>query len=104
MNISGIRPSTGFYDENAVKFHTDIDLGSMSAEELENEKPPLEYGPAATVSLSTSQDEIGFRSLDVQKAVSDMQNDETIQRYQYFVQNKEGTEGTDTPGMENFTL
>lgn len=129
MNISGIRPSIGFYDQNSIRIRPE--LSSMSVEEV---TPVV---PEENASASVSEEEIAaarsgqtfgsydfasqykpgtvhemkgvdsdIKSLDVEKAVSDMQKDSAIHRYQYFVQNKPNQNSETSPirGSENFTL
>ena len=132
MNISGIRPAMGFYDQNSIRFRPEF--GSMSIEEEIAPAIPSEeeastsvisdeeiasarkgqtfgsydfasqYKPGAVHNLKGVDSDI--KSLDVEKAVSDMQKDSAIHRYQYFVQNKpnNGLDSSATRGTENFTL
>jgi len=129
MNISGIRPSIGFYDTNSIKFRQDI--GSMSINETE-EEPNVDiastsvseedvvatrksqnfgaydfakqYKPDEQFELKGSDSDI--KSLDVEKAVNNMQKDSIIHRYQYFVQNKgaQNSESVNDKGIEDFSL
>ncbi|MBR4706506.1 MAG: hypothetical protein IKP29_00455 [Pseudobutyrivibrio sp.] len=130
MNISGIRPSNGFYDDTNIKFRPE--LSSMAADELEDSKVEesaaastaisdeevaaaragqtfgsydfaSQYKPGEIHSLKGTDSDIG--SLDIKKAVTDMQKDSAIHRYQYFVQNKKDSNGAQPQkGTENFTL
>ena len=64
-----------------------------------------QYEPDATYELKGADSDI--RSLDVAKAVSDMQKDELIHQYQYFVGQDLGTNTPATPsirGAEDFSL
>lgn len=61
--------------------------------------------PKATYDLKGADSDI--RSLDVEKAVSDMQKDELIHQYQYFVGQDLAVEASQTPSMrgaEDFSL
>jgi hypothetical protein len=128
MNISGIRPSVGFYDQNSIRFNPA--LSSMSIEETQ--EPAVEetsasvssdeemaaarqgqtfgsydfasqYKPGEVHELKGTDSDI--KSLDVERAVNDMQKDSAIHRYQYFVQNKgKGEDNSAARGSENFTL
>lgn len=130
MNISGIRPSNGFYDDTKIKFRPE--LSSMAADEIEDSKVDentaastaitdeevtaaragqtfgsydfaSQYKPGEVHSLKGNDSDIG--SLDIQKAVTDMQKDSAIHRYQYFVQNKQDNNGAaPAKGTENFSL
>ncbi len=130
MNISGIRPSNGFYDDINIKFRPD--LSSMAADEIEDVNVDestaastaisdeevaaakagqifgsydfaSQYKPGEIHSLKGTDSDID--SLDIQKAVTDMQKDSAIHRYQYFVQNKQDNNGAAPAiGTENFSL
>jgi len=129
MNISGIRPSVGFYNENSIMFRpefsslaldeaqeeslADSSISSLSEEDIKavREKQTFgsydfasQYKPDVTYDLKGVDSDI--KSLDVEKAVSDMQKDSAIHRYQYFVQNKPSSTVTDSTvsGTENFSL
>ena len=132
MNISGIRPSMGFYDQNSIRFRPEFGSASIeeevapavpaeeessasvvSEEEIASAKKRQTFGsydfasqykPGAVHELKGADSDI--KSLDVEKAVSDMQKDSAIHRYQYFVQNKpnNGLDSGQTRGSENFTL
>ncbi len=129
MNISGIRPSVGFYDQNFIKIRPE--LSSMAVDEI---APEIEadsssqvvsdediaaarsaqtfgsydfasqYKPGVAYEMKGADSDI--KSLDVEKAVSDMEKDSAIHRYQYFVQNKTNQEVAEAPirGAENFSL
>ncbi|SEK95693.1 hypothetical protein SAMN02910377_02284 [Pseudobutyrivibrio ruminis] len=129
MNISGIRPSIGFYDQNSIRIRPE--LSSMSVEETVTDIPEesssasvteediaaarsnqtfgsydfaTQYKPGTVYDMKGSDSDI--KSLDVEKAVSDMEKDSAIHRYQYFVANKatSTTETTPVRGTENFSL
>lgn len=128
MNISGIRPSIGFYDYNSMRIRQE--LGSMAMDQSEEE--PLADNPATSLSEDdivasrksqtfgaydfASQYKPGesyelkgvdsdIKSLDVEKAVSSMQKDSIIHRYQYFVQNKPSQNSSESnSSVEDFKL
>ncbi len=132
MNLSGIRPSTGFYEHNSIRFRPE--LSSLAAEETSAQDLADE---GSTASATVSEEEItkiragqtfgsydfasqykpgtvhelkgadsDINKLDIEKAVNDMQKDSAIHRYQYFVQSKNNANPTSTSqsGTENFTL
>ncbi len=129
MNISGIRPSVGFYDQNFIKIRPEF--SSMAVDEI---TPEIEVDSTSTVvsdediAAARSAQTFGsydfasqykpgvsyemkgadsdIKSLDVEKAVSDMEKDSAIHRYQYFVQNKTNQDIAESPirGSENFSL
>ena len=129
MNISGIRPSIGFYDYNSMRIRQE--LGSMAVEEPEEEALVEEnpttsvseedivaarksqtfgsydfatqYKPGESYELKGADSDI--KSLDVEKAVSSMQKDSIIHRYQYFVQSKPTEKPAETnSSVEDFKL
>ena len=128
MNISGIRPSIGFYDYNSIRIRQE--LGALAAEEPEKESlvenPEIsvteddiaearknqtfgnydfasQYKPGETFELKGVDSDI--KSLDVEKAVSSMQKDSIIHRYQYFVQNKPSQNDSEkAASVEDFRL
>ena len=131
MNISGIRPSVGFYDQNSIRFNAEF--GIHANEEIKEQAPAVEE---ESVKVSISDEEIAkargsqtfgsydfasqykpdevhelkgvdsdIKNLDVEKAVSDMKKDTAIHRYQYFVQNKGVTgEAAQPRATEDFSL
>lgn len=128
MNISGIRPSTGFYSYNEIKKpeQASDDAVRISTKPETVEQPPQtkersqevearqtfgaydyvsQYNPDATYALAGEESDI--RSLDVERAVSDMQKDAVIHQYQYFVGQEMGTNVSPTSvvrGVEDFSL
>ncbi len=129
MNISGIRPSIGFYDQNSIRIRQE--LGALPVEE------PVEVAPNTDATSSVTEEEIAsarkgqtfgaydfasqykpgevhelkgadsdINSLDVKKAVIDMEKDSVIHRYQYFVKGKANQESQaqDIRGIEDFSL
>lgn len=102
MNISGMRPYAGFYEYNSIKAAElrtqQIAAAQMPAsgdahsENQAQEKPKQnfdaldfaqQYQPDATYDLKGKDSDL--ESLDVQKAISDMEKDQVLQQYQYFV-------------------
>ena len=63
-----------------------------------------QYRPGVSHELKGADSDI--KSLDVEKAVSDMKKDSVLQRYQYFVQNKQSAAVSESQirGSENFSL
>lgn len=126
MNISGIRPSVGFYDENSIKIRQEykiqdieksplqqadvdndiigIDSANVSNQSFSSYDYANQYKPGEIYNLKGADSDI--KSLDIEKAVDDMKKDSIIQQYQYFVSDKTtGTiGGEDKRDMENFTL
>ncbi|MDD6195040.1 MAG: hypothetical protein PUB19_09095 [Lachnospiraceae bacterium] len=131
MNISGIRPVSGYYDYNEIKRTDQIstlqtpeistsDAGRQETEitapegrsaEVESRQTfgaydyASQYNPDATYSLKGAESDI--RSLDVEKAISDMRKDEVIHQYQYFVGQDLGANVAQTStlrGAEDFVL
>lgn len=132
MNISGIRPAVGFYDYNSIKQAEEVgvvsqEIASNRATEIPADTATAtqnaedvatrsrqsfgaydyagQYEPDTTYELKGADSDI--RSLDVAKAVSDMQKDELIHQYQYFVGQDLGTNTPATPsirGAEDFSL
>ena len=139
MNISGIRPSVGFYDYNGIKNSVVSEVSSpelsvpaqqinLSSDVPQSDSQQAEdasaiekevrarqtfgaydyvsqYNPNATYDLKGADSDI--RSLDVEKAVSDMRKDEVIHQYQYFVGQELGTQAAAVPNMrgaEDFSL
>lgn len=111
MNISGMRPYAGFYEYNSIKAAElrtqQIAAAQMSsANDALSQKQPQEqalqeanaakpqqnfdaldfarqYQPDVTYDLKGKDSDL--ESLDVQKAISDMEKDQVLQQYQYFV-------------------
>lgn len=107
MNISGIRPSVGFYDYQSIS-DENIRVAQENGSVAENTTPAQaevsnaqtdvdvakqqtfgaydyarQYNPDAVYEMKGADSDI--RSLDVEKAVSDMQKDAVLHQYQYFV-------------------
>ncbi len=132
MNVSGIRPYSGFYNvntvpptrqevektqEQAIERQADGAALSISREGMDvastsvREKQTFgsydyakQYRPDADAvkSIGSNAD---INSLDVQRAVSDMQKDEAIQQYQVFVNPGAGADAAAAlRGAEDFSL
>lgn len=103
MNLSGIRPSMGFYDDNTIKNRPEINSipAERTAEESAKESA---FGnqPAAVVEINND----GFIAAkkSIEKAVTDMKEDTSIHQYQYFVQEKPPIDSSSVRGFENFSL
>lgn len=106
MNISGIRPYEGFYEYNSIK-ETELRNQQIAASQNnpENQSAPEEerqetvvaapeqnytsydyaqnYRPGETYELKGADSDIN--SLDIMKAVSDLDKDQVLRQYQYFV-------------------
>lgn len=126
MNISGIRPFDGFYDYNKIAIN---ELSNTKAPDQVKpaEQPAKEsvkisqaeidaaranqtfgaydyanqYNPNATYDLKGATSDL--KTLDVEKAISDMQKDQAIHQYQYFVGDNT-SDAVAVRGTENFTL
>ena len=133
MNVSGIRPYSGFYnintvpptrqevakaEEKAVDRKAEGAALSISREAMDaattsaREKQTFgsydyakQYRPDAAEGLKQIGSNADINNLDVQKAVSDMQKDEAIQQYQVFVNPGSGADAAVAArGAENFSL
>lgn len=133
MNVSGIRPYSGFYNvntvpptrqeveksqEKALSRQADGAALSISREAMDaasasvREKQTFgsydyasQYRPEVDGSARVMSAKADLNSLDVQKAVSDMQKDEAIQQYQVFVNPTSGADAAASiRGAEDFTL
>ncbi len=133
MNISGIRPYSGFYNVNAVSpvrpeaIDTEapaverkadgaalsisreaMDAATTSAREKQtfgSYDYAKQYRPDGNDAARSFSTNADINNLDVQKAVSDMQKDEAIQQYQVFVNPTGGADAAaGVRGIENFSL
>lgn len=132
MNVSGIRPYSGFYNTTSiVPTRQEVEQASEQATVRREEGAELSISREAMDRSDTSAREkqtfgsydyakqyrpdadavrnIGthadINSLDVRKAVSDMQKDSAIQQYQVFVGPSAGTDAAAAVrGVENFSL
>ena len=101
MNISGMRPYEGFYEYNSIKAvalrsQQIAAVQNASGDETQTKRPQTynafdyakEYQPDETYELKGADSDLA--GLDMQKAISDMEKDQVLQQYQYFV----GTQDT----------
>lgn len=104
MNISGIRPSLGFYSYNSIKID---ELRNQQLAVTAQEQAPMQeestgykdqlpveqnftsydyaksYQPDETYELKGAESDIS--ELDVEKTMSDLEKDKVLEQYQYFV-------------------
>lgn len=104
MNISGIRPSLGFYSYNSIKID---ELRNQQLAVTAQEQAPMQeestgykdqlpveqnftsydyaksYQPDETYELKGAESDIS--KLDVEKTMSDIEKDKVLEQYQYFV-------------------
>lgn len=104
MNISGIRPSLGFYSYNSIKID---ELRNQQLAVTVQEQAPMQeestgykdqlpveqnftsydyaksYQPDETYELKGAESDIS--KLDVEKTMSDLEKDKVLEQYQYFV-------------------
>lgn len=123
MNISGIRPSAGFYDYNTIKseeLSAEQTQKTLTAQQSDTEqeaaltveastKPDTgvmdyasRYQPDVTYDLKGADSEL--MSLDVEKAISDMKKDQVLQQYQFFVGESQAEQLLESRNQENFLL
>lgn len=128
MNISGIRPSVGFYNysidniKGAENYQTPVNdveevtkaQPSVSQEEIDAARAGQTYGSAdyakeykANESYEMKGASSDLRTLDVEKAINDMQKDQMLSQYQYFVgeaTSMQINQAAQVRGVENFNL
>ncbi len=112
MNVSGIRPYSGYstynnYIRTERPENYGSDLATQEAERVAAKTLPKEeqrsvalperketfgaidyaaqYNPKATYELKGQDSDL--KTLDVEKAISDMQKDDALRQYQFFVRN-----------------
>ncbi len=130
MNISGIRPYMDYsrlsqissvsteYDVNTdlIAQHQDETSVSLTQADIDSARAnqtysaydyAMRYDPLETFEMKGTESDL--RSLDVEKAISDMQKDQAIQQYQYFVgdsisQIVSANESSQRMMAEDFTL
>ena len=127
MNISGIRPTAGFYSYNSIKtnaLHEEQNLEDSNAKENEKKEPEREfsrekqnftsydyaksYRPDVTYQLN--ENPVNVEQRDIDKMKSDLKKDQILQQYQYFVRGTEYEEKIRNSGDtaqrlgENFLL
>ncbi len=104
MNISGIRPFSGYYDYTTIKAAAvkNEDVAVAAKEKKEELAPKTEqqnaarpeqkfgsydyakmYRPNENVQMKGADADL--KSLDMEKAISDMRKDQVLQQYQFFV-------------------
>lgn len=119
MNISGIRPYGGVYGYNSIQAEDVLPAGTASPEQsgtVDQAAPERDYGkqtfgaadlarqyqPEASYELKGADSDI--RSLDVERALSDLQKDQVLQQYQFFVgtaREQNGSMGMTVMGGQN---
>lgn len=80
MNISGISSYWGFYDYNSIRSEE-----VKKADYAERYQPDFEYGPSGA--------DRDIYQLDVTRAISDMQKDQVLLQYQFFVGGSRNADG-----------
>lgn len=110
MNVSGIRPYEGFYQYNSIKLNElrnqqiaaaqqETRAQEIDPEQAKRQEQEIaafaagqtfdsydfaqQYKPDETFDLKGADSDIA--SLDISKAVSDLDKDQLLQQYQYFV-------------------
>lgn len=113
MTISGIRPYAGFYEYNSIKaneLRAEQIAATQKASSVEAEEVSTETQSAAVQTPAPEQNFTAFdyaqnyrsdethelkgrdsdlASLDMQKAISDLDKDQVLQQYQFFVGDKD---------------
>ena len=123
MNISGIRPSAGFYDYNTIKseeLSAEQTQKTLTAQQSDTEQEAVmnveasakpdtgamdyanRYQPDVTYDLKGADSEL--LSLDVEKAISDMKRDQVLQQYQFFIGESQAEQLLESRNQENFLL
>lgn len=113
MNISGIRPTVGFYSYNSIKINelrnqqlavTTQEKAVKKESVIEQDEAPVEqtfssfdfaqtYKPDATYELKGEDSDVS--GLDVEKTLSDLEKDKVLEQYQYFVGDRAQKVATD---------
>lgn len=113
MNISGIRPTAGFYSYNSIKINelrnqqlavTTQEKAVKKESVIEQDEAPVEqtfssfdfaqtYKPDATYELKGEDSDVS--GLDVEKTLSDLEKDKVLEQYQYFVGDRAQKVATD---------
>ena len=128
MNVSGIRPYSGFYNINNI---SNVHNDAHASKPQETASPKVEEAKVDTAGIAAARSKQTFgaydyaeqyrptekfeinakdsdlRSLDVEKAISDMRKDQAIQQYQFFVGEKGADQAAETKavrGAEDFSL
>ncbi|MEG0962254.1 MAG: hypothetical protein RR139_08315 [Lachnospiraceae bacterium] len=120
MNISGIRPYTGLYNYNVTK---SAEEQSVSAQQIERQQEKIispigskeiieekkrsqtdtgdyakQYKPLETYELKGKDSSL--ESLDMERAISDMQKDQLLHQYQFFVGTSRQSQSLEQPLKE----
>ena len=104
MNISGIRPADGFYEKNIRKIGAESTAPVEETKPVEAvEAPAPSYDKDIAASLTIS-DAGKAAAKNIKLAVSNMEKDTVIHRYQYFVKDKQSNPAPQDRGLENFSL
>lgn len=110
MNISGIRPSEGFYSYNSIRVNelrnSQIMSSKQAVDDTASQQSIADYEAARARQSFTSLDyantydsnasyelkgaDSDISTLDVTKAVSDLDKDKVLQQYQHFVGSADG--------------
>lgn len=120
MNISGIRPSSGFYSYNSQKINelrSQQILANRKEQESEEAGIDEEYQwkpqtftaydyaqkYCSELNFSLKGSEVELQQLDVEKTKSSLKKDQILQQYQYFVKDNREHKITERAN-ENFVL
>ena len=127
MNISGIYPYSGFYNYNRISEAAAIAPVEKPQEAVEPTEEATGAVATAVVNVDARANQtfgafdyanqykpdenlmnrsVGVvRSLEVDQAISDMQKDQALHQYQFFVREGAAAEGSNIiRGVEDFTL
>lgn len=106
MNVSGIRPSESFYSYNSIKLNELRSQQINAAKEAAVAKVPQEVDEEPIIEVAPAQNFTAYdyaqrynpdesfelkgidsdiSKLDVEKAVSELDKDQVLQQYQFFV-------------------
>lgn len=125
MNISGIGTYAGLYDYNRIEAveapgqipvvgtavhadevtdssHQQADTAVRSQADTGAEAYADRYQPDAVYEMKGADSDIN--SLDVDRAISDMQRDQVLQQYQFFVGESQAQTGVMARPVEDFSL
>lgn len=128
MNISGIQPYSGSYDYNSIKKVEPISypvqaiqkidpyVGDSTQEQL---KPSVSPGDSEKNQSFTSADyasqyqsnavydgkgtDSDIHNLDMTRAISDMQKDQVLQQYQFFIGESQAQRSTVSSGLDSMS-
>ncbi len=103
MNISGIRPSDGFYEKNidsaTHKISSPVTESKLAEDNTSVDSRDRDVAASLTISAAGKT-----AARNIAKAVNDMENDTVIHRYQYLVKTNDEITEDEHRGLENFTL